>query len=131
MKRKEKNLTMDEKRSCLQVEKFVTIDEADVNATNIEYEYYLQWAVKTYIESLLLESDNEMNSSTMFRIFSLWIANSADEIVLKEIEDNYKKIPTYKFIPLMPQISTHLSTDGIKDIIEDIICESFCRSKIH
>lgn len=122
---KSRNLTSDEKKSLMSVQKFANIDETDVNSTNDDYKYYLNMAVGNYIESLMFECESEMNSSTMFRLFSLWSSNTSDMDVLKEIEDNYKRIPTFKFIPVMTQITTHLSTDGMKKLIENIIGE-FC-----
>lgn len=125
MNKNSRNLTNDEKKSLISVQKFANIDETDVNSTNDDYKYYLNMAVGNYIDSLMFESENEMNSSTMFRLFSLWSSNSSDIDVLKDIEDNHKRIPTFKFIPLMTQITTHLSTDGMKKVIENIIGE-FC-----
>lgn len=121
MNKNSRNLTNDEKKSLISVQKFANIDETDVNSTNDDYKYYLNMAVGNYIDSLMFESENEMNSSTMFRLFSLWSSNSSDIDVLKDIEDNHKRIPTFKFIPLMTQITTHLSTDGMKKVIENII----------
>ncbi|XP_055323121.1 serine/threonine-protein kinase ATM isoform X2 [Sitodiplosis mosellana] len=118
---KAKSLTKDEHRSVQQVQKFVSLDESDVESTNADYKHYLHTAVLHYIDSLMLESNTEMNSSAMFRLFSLWSSNSSDADILKDIEENHKRIPTYKFIPLMTQITTHLSTDGMKKTIEDII----------
>ncbi|XP_031619505.1 serine/threonine-protein kinase ATM [Contarinia nasturtii] len=121
MKKKKMSLTKDEQKTYMQVDKVISIDDTDVKSTNTEYMKYLHMAVDGYIQSLLLESENEANNSTMFRLFSLWFSNSNDQVVLTEIQDSYSKIPTYKFIPLMPQITTHLSTDGIHEVISDII----------
>lgn len=125
MNKNVKNLTSDEKKSLMSVQKFASIDETDVNSTNTDYKYYLNIAVGNYIESLMFESESEMNSSTMFRLFSLWSSNSSDMEVFKDIEENHKRIPTFKFIPLMTQITTHLSTDGMKKLIEEIIGEFY------
>lgn len=122
-------MTKDEMKSFNQVQKIASIDGLDVESTNADYKYYLNTAVGHYIDSLLLENENEMNSSTMFRLFSLWSTNSSDEYIANEIEENYKRIPTYKFIPLMTQITTHLSTDGMKKLIENIIGELLLRKK--
>lgn len=123
MQKRGNNLTNDEKKSFVVLQKSVSIDQSDVKTTNTEYEQYLHLAVESYIQSLLLEDETEMNSSSIFRLFSLWFSNMSDKEVLKEIEENYARIPTYKFISLMPQITTQLSSDGIKHVIEDIICK--------
>lgn len=125
-------LTNDEKKSLTLLRKTVTIDDSDVKSTNTEYEQYLQLAIEHYIQSLLLETENEMSGSAIFRLFGLWFSNINNKEILKEIDDNYKNIATYKFISLMPQITTHLGTDGIKDVIQDIVgkcdeMESSCR----
>lgn len=125
MQKRSKSLTNDENKSFTVLLKSVSIDESDVKTTISEYEQYLRMAVEGYIQSILFEAQDEMNSSALFRLFSLWISNASDEIVLKEVEDNYTRIPTYKFIPLMPQITTHLNSDGIKHVIEDIICKFY------
>lgn len=114
-------LTNDEKKSLTLLRKTVTIDDSDVKSTNTEYEQYLQLAIEHYIQSLLLETENEMSGSAIFRLFGLWFSNINNKEILKEIDDNYKNIATYKFISLMPQITTHLGTDGIKDVIQDIV----------
>lgn len=120
---KSKSLTKDEQRSLISVQKVANIDALDVESTNTDYKEHLHTAIMHYIDSLILESDTEMNSSSMFRLFSLWSANALDEDISNDIEENHKRIPTYKFIPLMTQITTHLSTDGMKKAIEKIIRE--------
>lgn len=125
MVKKGKNLTKDESRTKFNVEKIIAIDGEDIKLTNKHYEYYLHLAVGAYVQSLLVSSESETNeSNTMFRLFSLWFSNSSDEVLLSEIQESHERIPTYKFIPLMPQITTHLSTEGIQDVIADIICKN-------
>lgn len=122
MKNRYQSLTGDEKKSYTTLQNGVTIDESDVQTTNNEYNQHLHSAVEYYISALKLESDHEANiSSTMFRLFGLWFTNTSDVEVLKEIEENYESIPTFKFIALMPQIVTHLCTDQIKHVIQDIV----------
>lgn len=122
MQQRARSLTKDENRSCVLLQKSVAIDEQDVKSTNAAYEQYLHMAVESYIQTILLEGATEINSPSIFRLFNLWLSNTSDAIVLKDIEENYTNIPMYKFISLMPQITTQLSSDGIKHVIEDIIC---------
>lgn len=117
------SLTHDEKISRHLLAKTIGIDQDDVKATKVAYAKYLHLAIDHYIRMLLLETDTENNGSTMFRLFGLWLSNATDEDILKEIQENYKKIATHKFIALMPQITTHLSTDVVKDVIQDIVCK--------
>lgn len=123
MKQRNNSLTKDESRTFQLVNKSITIDESDVKSTNTEYDKYLQLAIEYYIQTLLLETENEMCSSAMYRLFGLWFSNLNCKEILNEIEENYQKIPTHKFIALMPQITAHLSTDGIKDVIQHMVCE--------
>lgn len=125
MNQRGKSLTKDELRTLSLVNNSIKIDESDVKSTNTEYEQYLQLAIDYYIRTLLLETENEMFSSAMFRLFGLWLSNLNCTEILTEIEGYYGKIPTHKFIALMPQITAHLSTDGIKDVIQEIVCEYF------
>lgn len=125
MKQRASSLTKDEQRNMVLLTKTITIDESDVKSTNTDYDQYLQLAIEHYIQTLLLENENEMSSSAMFRLFGLWFSNLNCKEILNEIEENYKRIATHKFIALMPQITTHLSTDGIKDVIQEIVGEYF------
>lgn len=123
MQRRYNNLSSDEKKTHHLLSKSYSIDEQDVKSTNKDYEYYLHLAIENFIQTLLIESEDEMSSSAMFRLFGLWFSNLTNKEVLKEIEDHYERIPSHKFVALMPQITTHLSTDGIKDIIQKIVCK--------
>lgn len=118
---KNRNLTQDEKRSCMIMNKTLGIDKSDVETTNTTYACYLHSAVENYMQSVLLEDSNE--SSSIFRLFGLWFSNTSDQTVMQEIKDHYTNIPSYKFLALMPQITAHLSTEVIKDLIEKIVCE--------
>lgn len=123
MQHRSNSLTKDEHRSSVFVTKSISIDESDVESTCTEYNQYLQLAIEYYIQTVLLESESELCSSAMFRLFGLWFSNLNCQEILKEVEENYQKIPTHKFITLMPQITAHISTDGIKDVIQQIVCK--------
>lgn len=115
-------LTIDEKRSQSLVAKTIRIDESDVKSTNDEQEKCLLLAIRYYFDTLLLETDDEMSGSAILRLFGLWFSNINNKTLLDEIEVvKFTPIPTYKFIALMPQITAHLSTDGIKDVIQSIV----------
>lgn len=118
---KSRNLTQDERKSFTILSRSLAIDESDVQSTNKEYDDYLHLAVENYIQCLLHEDNDE--SSTIFRLFGLWFSNMNDGHILSEMQDHYKKIPTYKFIALMPQMTAHLSSETIKDFIEQIVSE--------
>lgn len=121
MQHRYNSLTNDEKRSSTLLTKSISIDESDVVSTSAEYNQYLQLAIEYYIQTVLLETENELCSSAMFRLFGLWFSNLDSQDIVKEIEENYENIPTHKFIALMPQITAHISTDGIKEVVQQIV----------
>lgn len=122
MEKRGKILTSDERKTLHFMSKSIAIDESDVKSTTMEYEQYLQLAIEHYIQSLIVETENELSSSAMFRLFGLWFSNIGNEEILKEMTENFAKIGTHKFIALMPQITTHISSEGIKDLIQNIVC---------
>lgn len=123
MQLRSNSLTNDERRSTALVTRSISIDESDVESTSKEYSDYLQLAIEFYIQTVLVETENELCSSAMFRLFGLWFSNLNCQEIRKEVEENYQKIPTHKFIALMPQITAHVSTDGVKDVIQQIVCK--------
>lgn len=122
---KKTNLTADDKRSRHTMIKSVEIDEKDIESTNNEYEFYLELTIEHYLKCLLLESDNETDCFVMFRIFALQLANQLNATILNKIQQNVGKIPSYKFIEVVPQLMAHLNTsnDGLGRLVHDIICK--------
>lgn len=100
----------------------IRLDKRDVENTELEYTEYLGMAIDNYVKTILLEQD-EHNSVILFRIFSLWFANQSNEKVMDCLQKSFPKIPAYKFVPLMPQIASRLSTenDRFSKIIGDIV----------
>lgn len=45
----------------------------------------------------------------MFRILSMWLKNRNNAYILNEMRKNIPHIPTYKFIPILPQLTPHLN----------------------
>lgn len=121
MQQRRSHLTKDELRSLSLASSSISIDESDVESTGTEYNRYLQLAIEFYIQTVLLETENELCSSAMFRLFGLWFSNLNCQEILKEVEEHYQKVPSHKFIALMPQITAHISTDGVKDVIQQIV----------
>lgn len=121
-----RSLTRDQQISNYFLFRSLQTDESDVKSTNQEYAYYLHLAIDNYIQSLLLENSDE--SSTVFRLFGLWFANTSDEIILNKMQDHCERIPSYKFIALMPQITAQISSDVIKGCIGQIVSE-YCLSR--
>lgn len=119
-------LTKCEQQSRFILQNSIRIDRDDIESTLREYSEYLQLAIKNYLKALLLESnENTLNSSILFRIISLWLSNRSDPNATHLLERNYNRIPTYKFIPMLPQITAHLSTadDPFYVLIKQIVCK--------
>lgn len=58
---------------------------------------------------------------TIFRLFSLILENRSNEVIQSILEKNFLKIPTYKFITVLPQIIPHISGT------DDLFCETITR----
>lgn len=120
-KRKQK-LTDDEKKSLALFTKTIQIDKGDVQNTEYDSGVYLKLALTNYIKTILLE-ETEFNSTPLFRIFSLWFSNKVNANALELIENNFRHIPSYKFVQLLPQIASRLTNDGenFGKIVENIV----------
>lgn len=117
------DLTKDENLSLGILKRSIEVDRIDIQSTNVEYDLYLRLAVENYIKFLSLESSDESNQLMVFRLFSLLFSNQANTTILSEIRRYYDEIATHKFIPVMTQITTHLSNNNneLSQIIESII----------
>ncbi|CAB3364945.1 Hypothetical predicted protein [Cloeon dipterum] len=76
-------------------------DKNEIDATDAERKEFLKLAMDYYIKCLAL-SDERI--STVFRVINLWLENK-DEVSEKL---DFSKVPSYKFIPLVPQLTPHL-----------------------
>jgi ataxia telangiectasia mutated family protein len=97
------------------------MDSEEMNELQGDKEEYLWGAVRNYLNCLELgqkvyESANDTlqtGNSCIFRLVSLWTENSCDSEVNKIIEDKIYRISTYKFLPLMHQISARISLKAL------------------
>lgn len=124
-------LTKEENCAKFVLQGTIKIDENDRKATEMDYDYYLDYAMMSYLKCITMESDaNTSNRSHIFRVFSLWLANKSNDIANKTLEKYLEKVPSYKFVPLIPQITTHLSPDCnvFNQLIKQIVGK--CRSAI-
>ncbi|CAK9823884.1 Serine-protein kinase ATM [Anthophora retusa] len=85
-----------------------TNDVAELEHIQKERDNYLTLALKYYLIAL---QQSECYNLLVFRIIALWL----DNIYLKEVNDlleiNLNKIPSFKFIPLVPQLAAHMNDD--------------------
>lgn len=119
------NLTSNEKRSQILISKCVQIDKADIQSTNDEYDWYLETTVLTYLKCLVVEKNDKTDCFTMFRVFALLLANPTNANILELIKSAFVRIPTFKFIEVIPQITAHLNTnnDAFGNLIHNIVCK--------
>lgn len=103
----------------------VTKDDKDINATETEYNYYLEGALKGYLKCITFGQGQLTNESYMLRAFSLWQANMANAKENKLVGMFVEKIPSYNFVPLLPQITAHLGSSELNfaQLVKRIVCE--------
>lgn len=70
--------------------------------TDFIFRYYL----------LNMERSDTHNIICIFRIFSLWLENRSNIEILKLMNTYLDKIPTYKFISILPQLVPHITSKG-------------------
>lgn len=109
--------TVDHRKAYVYYQKQSDIDEAEVNNAQKEMNMYLKLAV-TYYLKLLQETD--MYNLKIFRILSLCLSNKQNTAIVEILKDNLSRIPSYKFIPCLPQIVPHISS-GQMDLFEEQI----------
>lgn len=119
----QKGFSKDESHSYTILKKSTDYDKNDIESTDCEYNYYLNLAVANYLNCILLESSDESNKSIVFRLFGLMISNQTNVAILSTIQHKYDRIASHKFIPMMPQITAHLSTNNseLSKVIELIV----------
>lgn len=118
-------LTDHERRSQSLITRSVNIDKADIKSTNEEYDWYLEMTVHTYLKCLVAEKGDKTDCFIMFRVFALLLANPTNVSILQLIKSASVRIPTFKFIEVIPQITAHLNTnnDALGNLIHDIVCK--------
>ncbi|KAL0274886.1 UNVERIFIED_CONTAM: hypothetical protein PYX00_002916 [Menopon gallinae] len=95
------NHDRDKKIACRLVERQSVIDENEIRNSENEKDLFLCLAVKYYLLSL---KDGEEYDMLVFRLISLWFSNPEHRNVTQLLKDCLSKIPTYKFLYLLPQI---------------------------
>lgn len=118
--------TKEETSARFMLQGTIKIDENDLRATEMDYDNYLEYAMKGYLKCITLKSDkNNSNHSHIFRVFSLWLTNKSNPIANDTLEKYIEKVASHIFVPLLPQITTHLSpcNDDFSTLIKRIVGE--------
>lgn len=82
------------------------IDENEVTETNKQRKHAAAMAMLYYIRGAINDSSD---ITSVFRIISIWLANSEREIILKMLDTFLLRIPSHYFIVALPQLSVRLN----------------------
>ena len=120
-----KPLNDDENRSRTIMAKSIGLDKTEIENTETEQAECLSLAVSYYLRTILMEKD-DLSSSVLFRICSLWFANKDNTSILDLLRKNFNNVASHKFISVLPQIATRLSSvnDNFCILIERIVGKS-------
>ncbi|KRT78205.1 hypothetical protein AMK59_7708, partial [Oryctes borbonicus] len=106
-----KNLSYDQRRAATIHKKQSLIDETEIENTYRERDTYWKLAMKYYLISL---QDSDIGDISVFRVLSLLLENRSFKGSENLLEECLPRIPSYKFIPILPQLAPHL-TNSTKD----------------
>ncbi|XP_030331993.1 serine-protein kinase ATM isoform X1 [Strigops habroptila] len=110
-------------RYTLKVQRELQLDECAIHALTEDRKRFLCKAVENYISCLLSGEEHDM---WIFRLCSLWLENSGVGRVNELMKKNAKKIPSYKFLPLMYQLAARMGTKlmgglGFHEVLNNLI----------
>ncbi|XP_061484637.1 serine-protein kinase ATM isoform X2 [Rhineura floridana] len=107
-------------RYTVKVQRELLLDECAIRALGEDRKRFLCKAVENYISCLLSGEEHDM---WIFRLCSLWLENSGVSEVNIMIQEEAKKIPSYKFLPLMYQLAARMGTKmiGFQQILNNLI----------
>lgn len=103
---KHKELSIDDKRLLRTNQTDIKNDEADIENTHTSFNNHLITAAKYFIQCLI---ESEKYNLTIFRIVSLWLDNRTNDRLNKLMEEKLPSVPSYKFLPILPQITPHMA----------------------
>lgn len=98
----------DLKRAVIISQQQSTNDAAELENIEQERRNYLSQALKYYLKTLQCSEEHNL---LIFRLVSLWLDNMFDEEV-NEFMKELKNVPSFKFVPLLPQLAAHISNDS-------------------
>uniref|UniRef100_A0A1B6BXN6 Serine/threonine-protein kinase ATM n=4 Tax=Clastoptera arizonana TaxID=38151 RepID=A0A1B6BXN6_9HEMI len=103
------NCSTDFKRSFLIHRQQSEIDRKEVEKTQKELGSYLLLAMKFFLKGLDLGNYDDLK---IFRVVSLWLDNSENIELNRILGHLLQRIPTYKYLPVIPQLIARLSDSG-------------------
>ncbi|KAF3429996.1 hypothetical protein E2986_08147 [Frieseomelitta varia] len=93
-----------------------TNDVAELEHIQKERDNYLILALKYY---LIVLQQSENYNLLIFRIIALWLDNIYQKEINDLLQENLNRIPSFKFIPLVPQLAAHMN-DNFNEFSEKI-----------
>uniref|UniRef100_A0A672Y667 non-specific serine/threonine protein kinase n=1 Tax=Sphaeramia orbicularis TaxID=375764 RepID=A0A672Y667_9TELE len=117
-------------RYTVKVERELELDQKALSNLQADKQRFLCKAVENYIECL---EQGEEHGIWVFRLASLWLENQDVKAVNDMMKKGVKKIPSYKFLPLMYQLAARMGTKmaagisedvGFCDVLNDLMCRS-------
>ncbi|XP_034724062.1 serine-protein kinase ATM [Etheostoma cragini] len=115
-------------RYTIKVQRELELDEKALSNLQADKQRFLCKAVENYIQCL---EQGEEHDTWVFRLASLWLENADVKAVNVMMKKGVKKIPSYKFLPLMYQLAARMGTKmvtgipedtGFHDVLIDLIC---------
>ncbi|XP_012222718.1 serine-protein kinase ATM isoform X2 [Linepithema humile] len=98
----------DIKRAVIISQKQSTNDAAELRNIEQERRNYLAQALKYYLKTL---RHSEQHDMLVFRLVALWLDNMLDDEVNEKLLNELDAVPSFKFVPLVPQLAAHISNE--------------------
>ncbi|TDH15077.1 hypothetical protein EPR50_G00027380 [Perca flavescens] len=111
---KERKVTSN--RYTIKVQRELELDEKALSNLQADRQRFLCKAVENYIQCL---EQGEEHDTWVFRLASLWLENADVKAVNVMMKKGVKKIPSYKFLPLMYQLAARMGTKMVTGVTED------------
>ncbi|XP_062844079.1 serine-protein kinase ATM [Trichomycterus rosablanca] len=118
-------------RYTVKVQRELELDVRALDNLKTDRKRFLLKAIENYTHCLAL---GEEHDTWVFRLASLWLENADVKNVNDMMKDGVKKIPSYKFLPLMYQLAARMGTRvsnpvtsedvGFHNVLNELICRS-------
>lgn len=89
-------------------QKVMRLDQADLESAQKTRNEFVRLALETYLQSLAASDDHDNDA---LRFTALWLQRSDVSLANKAVHAYIQVVPTYKFVPLMNQLSSRLQDD--------------------
>ncbi|XP_044756174.1 serine-protein kinase ATM isoform X2 [Coccinella septempunctata] len=108
-----KATTPEERIAKIFHEKQSSIDHTEIENTKKEKDYFLHIALKYYMKNLACSDNCHLQ---IFRVMALFLENRTCASIKELIERYIPKIPTYKFLTILPQLIPHIAIKNTGDM---------------